>query len=109
MTLLDSFDFRFNKDASEYRLKFPDMATQSFVFSIPVGDSTYTVKTFWNTWANSPTVNIYDQNSTIISGNMALMPQITDYSPNYLSNSLFEGYYLFWNVESEAFLFYEDD
>lgn len=109
MTLIESFEFSFNKDATENNLRFPDMATQSFVFSILVNSITYTVKTFWNTWANSPLISIYDANDNIVLGNVPLMPRITDYSPNYLSNKLFKGYYLFWDIEAGMFLFYEDD
>lgn len=109
MTLIESYEFIFNKDATENRLRFPDMAEQSYVFSISVSDTIYTVKTFWNTWLNTPYLNIYNQNNEIVISGAILMPRITDYSPNFLANNIFEGYYLFWDKDANKFLFYQDD
>lgn len=108
MTLLSTQSFRFNKDETENRLRFPDIAESALSFSIAVGTKTYTVIVAWNTWLNSPTVSIYTANTSPVALNLPLSARITDVSPNYLSDQIFRGYYLFWEPGSSWFGFYRE-
>ena len=106
MTLISSQKFNFNKDETENRLRFPDLADSAMTFSIAVGTSTYKVIVSWNTWLNSPMVSVYTANASAVALNMPLAPRVSDYSPNYLADKLFRGYYLFWEPDQSWFGFY---
>ena len=67
MTLISSQKFNFNKDETENRLRFPDLAESALTFSIAVGTVTYNVIVSWNTWLNSPALSVYTANNSPIA------------------------------------------
>lgn len=108
MTLLTTQPFKFNSDETENSLRFPDLANSAMTFSITANGETYIVVVSWNTWLNSPMVSIYTGNTEPIALNQPLAPRVNDYSPNYLCDKRFRGYYLFWEPASSWFGFYSE-
>lgn len=108
--LLQTNEFRFNKDEIEPYLRFPDLATNAYSFNIQINNNFYIVLITYNIWSNSPQVSIYDSNQNAMVLNVPLMEQLINadnpFSPNYLyGNLVFEGYTLVWNIDSQEFLF----
>jgi hypothetical protein len=108
MTLVSQFPFYFNKDETENYLRFPDLASEAKTFSVVANGTTYQIIVSWNTWLNTPMVSVNTSNGSPIAINLPLAPRISDYSPNYLADKLFRGFYLFWEPESDRFAFYRD-
>ena len=108
MTLTSSQKFTFNKDETDNALRFPDLADAAMSFSIKVGTDTYIVLVSWSTWLNSPLVSVYTANNIPVAINQPLAKRVSDYSPNYLCDKSFKGYYLFWEPDSSWFGFYSE-
>lgn len=106
MTLVSKQDFHFNKDETDNRKRYPDLAGSAMSFSITANAETYIVIISWNTWLNSPMVSIYDSSTNAVALNRPIAPRVNDVSPNYLCDKRFAGYYLFWEPASSWFGFY---
>ena len=108
MILKSSFPFRYNKDESVNALRFPDLSNNAYVFSITTATSTYTVQITFSTWLNLPLVSVYTNDNVPITINMPLTERVSNLSPNFLSDKVFKGYYLFWEPETTFLNFYGD-
>jgi hypothetical protein len=107
MTLIDSFNFTFNKDETENALRFPDLATSSYVFSFTATDI-YIVTVSWNVYTNSPVVSVRTQDNVDVNVCMPLSPRVNTTNPNFLNSVDLSGYYLFWEPVLSAFTLYKD-
>ncbi len=108
MILKSSFPFRYNKDESENALRYPDLSHSAYVFSIVTSTATYTVQVTFSTWLNTPLVSVYTNDNVPIMINMPFTERVSDVSPNFLSDKVFKGFYLFWEPQTTFINFYGD-
>jgi len=108
-TIIQTEQFRFNKNEETPELRFPDLALRALSFNIQIGNAFYVVRVTYNIWANSPQVSISDSTGIALVLNAPLIEKITGTFPNYLYGlSQFAGYSLVWDLSSQAFVFSKD-